>query len=226
MMGKYLLFVLLFISHLLYGQEKHDYKWIIGYDDNSSIPGGNAIMINFNKSADKISNIVTVDGFHMEGSNTSMSAEDGTLLFYSNGCYLVNAAHEIMENGDSINPGFFEQYYCWGGGSPWIQGVLALPAPDTDSLYYVFVADAQTTLQGIPDVFGVSVDHLYYNVIDISENNGLGKVIVKNQVAIRDTLSRGYIQATKHANGIDWWVVIPEYNSNCFYLVLLNKVVL
>lgn len=41
----------------------------------------------------------------MEGSNTGMCDKEGNLLFYSNGCKVVNAKGEVMQNGDSINPG-------------------------------------------------------------------------------------------------------------------------
>ncbi len=222
-MKKYIFYALLLISSISWGQEKRDYNWIIGYDDNSSIPGGNAIMIDFNKQSNNISNIVTVDGFNMEGSNTSMSDVNGNLLFYSNGCYIVNAAHEIMENGDSINPGWMEQYYCSEGGSPYIQGVLALPAPESDSLYYLFVLDMLPTFRGVPNVFGIAPEHLYYNVINKSASNGLGKVIAKNQTAIQDTFARGNIQATKHANGKDWWVVVPKVQSNCYHILPITK---
>jgi hypothetical protein len=159
----------------------------------------------------------------MEGSNTSMSDATGKLLFYSNGCYIVNAAHQIMENGDSINPGWMQQYYCSEGGSPYIQGVLALPAPESDQLYYTFVLDMLPTFQGVPNVFGIAPEHLYYNVIDQSANNGLGKVIAKNRIAIQDTFARGNIQATRHANGKDWWVVVPKVQSNCYHVLPITR---
>ncbi|MDO8368948.1 MAG: hypothetical protein Q7T20_19275 [Saprospiraceae bacterium] len=47
-----------------------------------------------------------------------MSDQEGNLIFYTSGCYVVNAAHEIMENGDSINPGNVQQYICPSGHSP------------------------------------------------------------------------------------------------------------
>ncbi|MEP6794517.1 MAG: T9SS type A sorting domain-containing protein, partial [Saprospiraceae bacterium] len=32
----------------------------------------------------------------------------------------------------------------------------------------------------------------------------------------------GYIQACRHANGRDWWVIVPEWNSNCYYTILVS----
>ncbi|MCB0611272.1 MAG: hypothetical protein KDD12_26355, partial [Lewinella sp.] len=72
----------------------------------------------------------------MEGSNTSICDKEGNLLFYSNGCLVVNAAGEVMENGDTINPGFLQDYFCPYGGSPIRQGAVAVPSPEHESLYY------------------------------------------------------------------------------------------
>ncbi|GIV32304.1 MAG: hypothetical protein KatS3mg030_610 [Saprospiraceae bacterium] len=36
-----------------------------------------------------------------------MSDAEGHLLFYSNGCEVMNWAHQLVENGDSINPGSY-----------------------------------------------------------------------------------------------------------------------
>lgn len=56
----------------------------------------------------------------------------------------------------------------------------------------------------------------------MSLENGLGRVVEKNVVALRDTFSRGHIQATRHTNGRDWWVVQPKSHSNCYWTLLLT----
>lgn len=211
------------ISHnFSIAQVKHDYKWVIGRDTTLA-HGGTAIAIDFTQSDRNIFSINTVEGFQMAGSNTSISNKDGDLLFYSNGCYIVNAAHEIMENGDSINPGLIQDIYCPVGGSPYTQGIISIPAPESDSLYYVFNLDMQTPFLMIDSLIGIAPEHLFYHIIDISQNNGLGKVIYKNKIAVKDTLAKGNIQAVKHANGEDWWIIVPKVLSNCYFIIPATK---
>lgn len=220
---KKLLYIGIFITGLStvsFGQNKRDYQWVMGYD-YSQLPD-QVISIDFNYCPNYISNINTVSNFWMEGSNTSMSDEEGNLLFYSNGCYIVNKEGFIMENGDSINPGLIQDSYCEAGGSPYVQGVISIPAPGSDSLFYVFNLD-----MGLPywlqDPFlGVAPERLYYQLIDMSQANGLGKVVAKNQVAVQDTFARANIQAVRHANGVDWWVVTPKSHSNCYFMTLVT----
>jgi hypothetical protein len=57
---------------------------------------------------------------------------------------------------------------------------------------------------------------LYYHLIDMNENNGLGKVISKNQ----PFFDQGYVgfaeclAAIKHANGRDWWLIASGQYGN------------
>jgi hypothetical protein len=64
--------------------------------------------------------------------------------------------------------------------------------------------------------------NLYYSLIDMSKNNGLGEVTEKNISILQDTFSRGALHGVRHANGRDWWIICPEYKSNCYYKLLLS----
>ncbi len=197
----------------LFAQNKPDYQWILG--GNS---GGLGIHIDFKFSPIQLSNEYT--GIKMEGSNTSISDDSGSLLFYSNGCKIVNAKGEVMENGDGINPGNIENYYCFPvSGSPMIQGVIALPSPEGDGLYYVLNLDLDQPYLLEPDFFGSAPQRLYYQKIDMTQDSGYGAVVLKNQIAVLDTFARGNIQAVQHTNGKDWWVVVPKSHSNCYFVV-------
>ena len=59
--------------------------------------------------------------------------------------------------------------------------------------------------------------------IDQTGNNGLGSVVEKNILLISDTLANAGITATKHANGQDWWVVVPEIVSNRYHTLLISN---
>lgn len=155
----------------------------------------------------------------MEGSNTTMSDEDGKLLFSSNGCKVINRQGEIMLNGDSINPGLIQSIYCSSGGSPLIQGVIAIPSPEGDSLYYVFNLDYDQPYGQDTLFYPVAPQRLFYQKIDMAQDSGFGAVVLKNQIVVFDTFARGYIKAVQHANGEDWWVIVPKSHSNCYFLV-------
>lgn len=215
-----ILLLSIFLGNTLSGQSKHDYQWIMGYD-YSQLPD-QIISMDFNYCPVYISHINTVSLFEMAGSNTSMSDNEGKLLFYSNGCYVVNAEGQVMENGDTINPGYIQDIWCPGGGSPLTQGAISLPAPGSDSLYYVFNMDFEWPYAQDTNFFGFAPQRLYYHVINMSQAGGLGKVVQKNQVAVQDTLGRAHLQAVRHANGVDWWVITPKSHSNCYFLTLID----
>ncbi len=71
---------------------------------------------------------------------------------------------------------------------------------------------------------GVPFDRLQVNLVDMNANGGLGSVIVKNKpilqgVAIHKTM----MQACRHSNGIDWWLLKQgEYDTNRIYRFLVK----
>jgi hypothetical protein len=217
-----ILVVFIFYSCLAISQDKYDHQWVIGYDTTISKEYGNGILLNFNYDPVNVSLLKTINNFSMEGSNTSMCDENGKLLFYSNGCNIIDARGMIMENGDSINPGLVQSNYC-PSGNPASQGVIALPAPGNSKLYYLFNLDLDMPFFMMPQYVGIAPERIYYSMIDMSLNSGLGKVVLKNYIALKDTFGRSNLQATKHANGIDWWLISPKSHTNCYFLTLLSS---
>jgi hypothetical protein len=212
-----LLGLLLFTGSLL-GQQKRAANWIMGGSSS-----GNGLKLDFNEVPVSVTYEHT--GLWMFGSNTSMSDEEGRLLFASNGCFIVNAEGAVMMNGDSINPGLMQRIYCYegGGGSPLRQGVVAVPKPREAGLYYVFNFDLDYAYLGIPDVTAIAPLRLYYHIVDMELDEGLGAVVEKHQIALQDTFALGNIQAVRHANNRDWWIVVPKSLSNCYYMLPLTS---
>ena len=67
--------------------------------------------------------------------------------------------------------------------------------------------------------FSIDPTDVYYSVIDIILDGGLGGLIQKNSFVLQDTLSLG-LAACKHANGRDWWVVaITDGNPTAYKLL-------
>jgi len=72
-----------------------------------------------------------------------MSDREGELLFYSNGCKLWDANHEVIPGSDPLLPGEFHEEWCVGGswkGMPRVRTMIGLPFELTEdsTLYYVY----------------------------------------------------------------------------------------
>jgi Secretion system C-terminal sorting domain len=202
---------------LLISQNKYDYNWVSSFSS-----GGN--LLNF--SGDSLN----MEAIGPNISRTSealacMSGKTGDFLFYTNNCTIFNKKYAVMENGEGLNPGQIQAYWC--NVNPWSNpqdnSVLILPRPGDDNRFDVFHWDYESFLIGSPGSgYNFGPLHFYYTTVDMSQNNGLGKVIFKNNIIIEDTLNNCALQAVRHANGRDWWLLIPEFNGNCYYKVLFD----
>ena len=114
-----------------------------------------------------------------------------------------------MENGDSINGVHQSNVRGLIGYTAGRQSSLILPMPGSDSLYYLF--HKRIIYQEEP-VFDVITDRILYSVVDMSANQGLGRVVEKNVVLFDEPTVGGQLTAVKHANGEDWWVVSALVN--------------
>ena len=129
----------------------------------------------------------------------TISDTDGSLLFYTDGITIWNNHHLIMENGFGLM-----------GHSSATQSSIIVPKPGSDSLYYVFTVPVCN-----------DPGDLYYSIVDISLNNGLGKVIVKNVFLYQPVTER--VTAVDHANGTDVWVVTHLRDSDAFCSFLVSS---
>lgn len=200
-------FILIFISLSLYAQNKYGYQWVFLAQD----------YLDFRYNPPKVDAIEPAP-FHGIGEfGTTMSDKYGELIFQAGGCYILNKKFQIMKNGDSTNSKYTHIGWCLvdrGDGTfPLHQSAIAIPFPQKDSMYLCFNLDFERfSFSNIP-----TPQHLLYHVIDMRQENGLGAVIEKNKFAIDDTLTRGYLAATKHSNGVDWWIIASKFASNCYF---------
>ncbi|MEZ4957950.1 MAG: PKD domain-containing protein [Saprospiraceae bacterium] len=212
--GPLVLFFLSFSS--LFAQDKGDHIWLFGYArfiDTNPIFG--SCYMDFNELP------VTVGagywGVDFDMTDASICNQDGELQLYTNGNSIINGQHEILENGDGLNPngtlGFNE-------GLSLIQGAVVLPRPENESAY--FILHEGFFIVQLPSTPVITCNPFYYSEVDLSANNGLGAVVKKNEILINDTLDGGKIVATRHANGRDWWAVVPQYGTNGFYRILVD----
>ena len=209
--------MLLFFLKSNVSAQKENYIWVNGHDSFSSNPIFGGINIDFNDDSVQAIKIDRIMDFG-KGNDASICDSNGQLLFYSNGCFVANKMHELMENGDSLNSGDVFDIQCGDeslGYTSGFQSSIILPLPNSSNLYYIF----HKRIFYVFNPFDVLTKHLLYSVIDISQNEGLGKVVEKNVLLIEDTVGYGEMTAVRHANGIDWWLVSPGDRNNNYFIV-------
>jgi PKD repeat protein len=188
--------VYLFPIHGLYCQKRAE-KWIFGN-------GGAGLDFSCNPPFPVSGN----SGYYSVEGCTSISDEDGNLLFYSNGEKVWNRNHVLMPNGFDmgITPD------CFGSTT---QGCLIVPHPGNSDLYYLFTIDCAEIGQYLVD------QGFRYSIIDMSLEGGLGDVTDKAIPLSGSTCEK--LAAVHHADGESVWVVVHEYGTDAFLAYLINE---
>lgn len=131
---------------------------------------------------------------------SSISDRIGNLLFYSNGYFIWNRNHQRMLYNNGI--AFI------GDNADGTQTGVIIPWPDNDSLYFVFS-------------IGQLGGHLYYSVVNINRNGGLGEVVVNKVLLLTNVCEK--LTAIKHCNKHDFWAVTRKFNSDSYYSFLISS---
>ena len=192
-------------------QYKSDNTWLLGqgkYDGPGDEYSG--MNIDFSQKPLIVKNIGTPEAEPLAVINDST----GKLVAFTGGCHIYNEKFKLMKNGNEINAGGGFDAYCEQDETyPTYQGVLFLPSPAKDDKYFLFHIR-------LDDLFYDNTDFMY-STIDATGDNGLGEVTSKDNLVFKDTFA-DYITATRHANGRDWWVVVPKRWRNKYYTCLLT----
>jgi uncharacterized protein (TIGR02145 family) len=136
----------------------------------------------------------------------SISDSLGNLLFYSNGEIVWNRNHQIMPNG-------FDLVF----GLNYSQPVFAVKSVGEDSIYYLFCLQEPE-----PPTSEVG---LFYSVIDMRLNGGLGDIVVgmKTLPVIGAEEARDKLHGTRHNNNRDVWIVTKNYDTWDFAAYLISS---
>ena len=209
--------VLIFYSFAsLYSQNKQDYFWILNNDARHD--GAEAYAFDFSDIKDSIpKSINKYVPVSFSGNNASICDKEGNLLFYTNGCHVADANHEIMPNGSGLNDGIwveeFMQDTCGEYGGT--QNVTILNDPNSDLGYYIL----HKSIEYDGSAF---LNNIKYTFVNLELNNGLGDVTEKNIKIINDTeILSSYLTSIKHSNSLYSWIIHPVYPDK-FQTILLD----
>jgi PKD repeat protein len=219
-----LVFIVLVVLLLSVSAEaqKEDYNWISG--TSAVLDSINAGLVKFSIQNDSFNQ------FHLDNSekfafaltNSAISDGNGELLVFSNGMQVRGRDLKLIENGDSIN---FNKYWSNNFFEPIMksqglrlpQGMLMLPWPDRDSVLMLALNWQSITGSWDTDY----CKGLFMGIIDVSTN--MPKVIEKNiEINQTDSLNTSSLQACRHANGRDWWILVSNRTHNKMYTYLFS----
>jgi hypothetical protein len=148
-------------------------------------------------------------------SATFCNKHTGELIFASNGWRMVNSDNQII----SHKLWFSNMPHPGGPDSTNVDitaGPLFLPHPGDSTKAYLFYG--QYTGYSVQSLSFQADKYFTFALLDIPSKS----LISKNNVLLTDTSSYGDIQACRHANGRDWWIIKPDIYSNKYFIGLLT----
>ena len=186
---KRVLILLLCISYFNCYAQNRNSVWIFG--DSAGIDFSNLL-----------NPIPISSGMDGRGSCTSISDSVGNLIFYSYtrantshwSTLVHNSLNNQIQNGDSIT------------GSAWYNELAIIPQSQNLNRYFLFSCGLSA-----PNNEG-----LYYSIVDMNLNSGLGAVTFKNIQLNPNAIADG-LSAVKHGNGRDWWLICKLSDANTTY---------
>jgi hypothetical protein len=189
-----------------------DNLWMLGYYPTSN----GKIDIDFASGSPIL--LPTNRNINLSYTLANITDNNGNLLFYTNGAIVANALNDTMPNGDSLSPATYTFSGAWQFfGFPIPQASLIIPDPSDSLKYYIFHSSVDILPNGDQCPL-----HLYSTCIDMSMDSNKGDVVTKNNILLSDTLAGGNILGCKHANGRDWWVIVPEFGRPGYYIFLVS----
>lgn len=151
---------------------------------------GDSCMIDF---TNKATPIVSKSNNSNRGSCCSVANENDSLFLSAHaGRHIIgitdwscirNKFHDIIELGDSLK------------GGDWYQELVIIPKGFIPNRFYLFTVEITDDHKG-----------LWYSEINMNANNDSGKVVKKNKALHYKVEAEG-INAIKHGNGKDWWLI-------------------
>ena len=213
------IYFLILCPFIIFAQGKRDYIWLLsGNGQPTSDTSYQGFQIDFNYKPKKI--YIKDRALSFSQNNASICDKDGNLLMYTAGCSISDRLNRPMPNG-KINEGLVWDFYCKYGDYPLYNGTLIIPMVSKANEYIVLHRFLE--FDPDPQLPGGTSTKLLYSIVDMNANNSFGDVKSKNQIVIEKHLSGGDLTAVRHANNIDWWILVPGRANDLYYSIQITE---
>ncbi|MBK7880796.1 MAG: T9SS type A sorting domain-containing protein [Saprospiraceae bacterium] len=213
------IYFLILCPFIIFAQGKRDYIWLLG-GSNSAIDDTNYYRFNFDFNKKPMGIYISHKDYRIHQNNASICDKDGNLLMYTAGCYVSDRLDRVMPNG-KINEGFVWGFRCKYNDYATANGTLFIPKIN-DSKKYILL-HKYVEFDPDPNLPGATATKLLYSIIDINLNSGYGDLSFVNQPVIDKYLSGADLTATRHANNIDWWILVPGRANDLYYSIQFTE---
>lgn len=178
---------------------QYDKTWVFGNTGGLKFSGG-PIPQQFTTVAE------------IRGNSASICDRNGNLLFYTDGNYVWDRQHNLMPGGINLTVGNGQPVQLPDPGNGWMADATAIAMkPGDPGKYYIF-----SERRGIIDPTSMTSPtypaDLYYSIVDISLNNGLGEVIEKGTY-LDDNVQKLTLVA---GNDCNVWLITHEGDGNAY----------
>lgn len=214
-----MILIWLCVAMAAHSQSQYGQSWLIGTSGYSIKFDNNTILHDTNY-------IGYLGQFEFRWGNTNICDSNGDLRYVSDGYSIIHPDGSFVENGDTL------EYLMWTNysmlGTKYSQKSIFLPV-ENDKIYYINSNMSDSMFINNDDTNNINhllfpYDRLTYSVIDGQANGGLGKVtqrmipILQNKLLERSTMN-----ACRHGNGKDWWLLKLAADSNDLYCIRLTQ---
>lgn len=176
------------VTYTGYTYDRLNYNWFFGQNAGISflpiISGGTPITVS--------GSVISQEGV------SSISNEEGDLLFYTNGETVYTSGNTVMVNGTGLSSSGTSTQSC-----------VIVPKPETNK-YYIFTTD----YDGSPNGFE-------YSIVNMELQGGDGEVETKNIKLINNSITEK-VTACNHSDD-GYWIITHTSGDSTYYSYRLSS---
>lgn len=191
----------LFLFPTLKSSAQYENIWVFGLKNS----------IDFNSGTPQL---ITKPDFQTNEASAAVCDSNGQLLFYTNGTDVWDRTDNLMPNGKALINIDPTKTSRGNITLSTVQGALIVPMPGNKQKYYVF------SLGNKEDTFYYG--KLYYSIVDMSLNGGLGDVIASNKGTLIDTLLLEGMSAAP-GNNCNVWLFVASRSDSTLKAYSINS---